>query len=69
MGEKLLKDVTEATGLPEELISNELAEMLRRAGHSPETLTMEGLRKVMADYLQDVLLGAKEFFDEQSEKS
>jgi hypothetical protein len=65
MGEKLLHEVTQATGLPQDLISKELADMLRRAGHAPETLTLESLRKVMADYLQDVLVNAKELFEEK----
>lgn len=60
MGNKLLEMVILATGLPESEIRSELQNLLRQHGKSAESLTTEDLREIMAEYLQDVLLAAKE---------
>lgn len=60
MGNKLFAQVTGLTGLPEELIGAELKGMLERKGVAPEQLTMESLREVLADYLNQM---AAEFAD------
>lgn len=60
MGNKLLEMVILATGLPESEIRSELQSLLRQHGKSAESLTTEDLREIMAEYLQDVLLAAKE---------
>jgi hypothetical protein len=54
MGNKLFAEVTELTGLPEELIGPELKKLLERKGVAPEQLTMESLREALADYLTQV---------------
>lgn len=60
MGDKLFRQVTEATGLPKEEITNELAGLLTAAGFHPENMTLDDLRAVLAEYVQDILLAAKE---------
>lgn len=55
MGNKLFSQVTELTGLPEELISEELKGLLERKGVAPEQVTMESLREALADYLTQVV--------------
>jgi len=64
MGNKLFSEVTELTGLPEELIGEELKSLLERKGVEPEELTLESLREALADYLTQVAL---EFEDEGEE--
>ncbi|MCO5143473.1 MAG: hypothetical protein M9962_10330 [Oligoflexia bacterium] len=60
MGNKLFSEVTELTGLPENLIGEELKALLLRKGVNPEQLTMESLREALADYLAHVVLEAEE---------
>lgn len=56
MGNKLFSQVTALTGLPEELIGEELKSLLERKGVRPEQMTMESLREALADYLAQVAL-------------
>ncbi len=60
MGDELFGLVTEATGLPQDMISAELNRILEKAGVQKSSLTLEVLRKILAEYVQDVLLAAKE---------
>ena len=55
MGNKLFSEVTELTGLPAELISEELKTLLERKGVEPDQMTMESLREALADYLTQVI--------------
>ncbi|MGE3262214.1 MAG: hypothetical protein AB7K68_10585 [Bacteriovoracia bacterium] len=55
MGNKLFSEVTELTGLPEELIGAELKSLLANKGVAPEQMTMESLREALADYLNQVV--------------
>lgn len=55
MGNKLFSEVTELTGLPEELIGAELKTLLANKGVAPEQMTMESLREALADYLNQVV--------------
>lgn len=66
MGNKLFAEVTELTGLPEDLISEELKGLLERKGVRPEQMTIESLREALADYLTQVNL---EFQKEELEAS
>ena len=61
MGKELFGTVTAATGLPDELISEELTRLLATAGVRPEDLTIDDLRQILADYVQDILVAAKEY--------
>lgn len=54
MGNDLFSKVTGLTGLPEELIGNELKDLLEKKGISPEECTMDSLRAALEDYLKDV---------------
>lgn len=67
-GKKLFSEVTELTGLPEELISEELKSLLERKGVVPEQMTMESLREALADYLTEVIT-QMEHEDEIAESS
>ncbi|HEY8278230.1 MAG TPA: hypothetical protein VIH99_01315 [Bdellovibrionota bacterium] len=61
MGNKLFAQVTGLTGLPEELIGEELKTLLERKGVAPEQVTMESLREALEDYLNQM---AAEFAEE-----
>ncbi|MBV2168078.1 MAG: hypothetical protein KUL82_05155 [Bdellovibrio sp.] len=56
MGETLAKTVIAATGLPQDPVEKEFNALLEKHGKTPETLTIEELREVMAEYLQMVFL-------------
>ena len=56
MGNKLFSQVTGLTGLPEDLIGEELKSLLANKGVAPEKLTMDSLREVLADYLAELAL-------------
>ncbi|MCC7404291.1 MAG: hypothetical protein IT288_07830 [Bdellovibrionales bacterium] len=58
-GLELLAAVAEASGLPQSLIIQELQEIANRAGIPVEQLSLDDLRALLADYLQDVLISAK----------
>lgn len=66
-GARLLTEVTDATGLPNDLVGNELARLVASAGLSEETLTLDDLRDVLAAYLQDVIVEAKNSFGSEIE--
>lgn len=55
MGNELFKEVTDLTGLPKSLISQELVDILGRVGTTPHAVTLEDLRKAMATYLTEVI--------------
>ncbi|MGZ3773738.1 MAG: hypothetical protein ACXVCY_06860 [Pseudobdellovibrionaceae bacterium] len=60
MGASLTKTVIEKTGLPPEMIEKEFNTILAKFGKNPESLTVEELREVMAEYLQLVFLELQE---------
>ena len=55
MGNELFKEVTDLTGLPKSLISEELVSILGQVGSNPHAVTLEDLRKAMATYLMEVI--------------
>ena len=57
--DELFRMVTDATGLPHDAIRAELNRLLALAGIERERVTLEDLRKVLAEYVQDTLLAAK----------
>jgi hypothetical protein len=63
MGNEVFKKVTEATGLPQELVSKELATLLSVKGVSSADVTVEDLRVVLSEYLKEVIIKAKDSFD------
>jgi hypothetical protein len=60
MGNNIFREVTIATGLPPELISEELNKLIEKAGLESDHLTLEQLRFILSEYVQDILLKAKE---------
>ena len=67
-GNKLISQIALNTGLPNEIMTDELSRLLGAAGLEPEMVTLDDLRKVLADYAQEVLLAAKEEFDQEDFK-
>jgi hypothetical protein len=63
MGDELLMEIIEATGLPVDLVKQELERIVTGAGLDPAQITLEEVREVMANYLGEILLGAKEAFE------
>jgi len=59
MGEDLLTQLLAATGLPQDLIAREVADLITAAGAQPEDLTLDQLRDIVANYLQEVMVQAK----------
>jgi single-stranded DNA-specific DHH superfamily exonuclease len=64
MANQLFKDLAEATGLPQEIITKELNQMVSAKGIQEENLTLDEFRLVMAEYLREVLIQAKNKFEE-----
>lgn len=61
-GMELLNELSAATGLPDALIGEELSRIVAGAGKTTDTITLDELREMLASYLQDVLLDAKDSF-------
>lgn len=62
MGKDLLDTMVAQTDLPKELLEKELNSLLSAAQISASDLNLESLRKLMANYLQDVFTEAKKEF-------
>ena len=60
MGKTLIQQITESTGLPENLIQGELQTLIAAAGVQSDNVTLDDLRKILAEYMQEVLIAAKE---------
>ena len=60
MGNALLETLVLATGLPEGDVRRELQALMRKYGKTAETVTMDDLRQLMRDYVQDVLMEKKQ---------
>ncbi len=58
-GDDLLKEIARSTGLPENLVQLELKRILDKAGKPSGEVSVDDLRIVLVDYLQDILLKAK----------
>lgn len=61
-GMELLNELSAATGLPDALIGEELSRIVASAGKTTDSITLDELREMLASYLQDVLLDAKDSF-------
>ena len=59
-GLDLLKSLVQSTGLPEEAVEKEMQRLMTKHGIVTEELSLATLRIILAEYLQDVLLEAKE---------
>ena len=60
MDKNLFNQVVELTGLPAHFIKPRLEALLEKKGIEPSAMTMEDLRIVLVDFLQDVILEARE---------
>lgn len=56
----MLLMLAEATGLHTETIYLWLRNLVVRAGYNPETVTLDEVREILADTLQDLLLEHRE---------
>ena len=56
MSKTLLQEVGDATGLPSDLIQNELKELVAKQGYAPSEVTLDQLRLALAEYMRQVLL-------------
>lgn len=65
MGKELVTDVISNTGLPEEPLRREFSMLLEKNGLTESTLTLEALREMLAEYLQDVFCEAQEQYSER----
>lgn len=54
MGNQLFREITDLTGLPEDLIGEELKQLLELKGVAPEQMTMDSLREALSNYLKEV---------------
>ena len=59
MGEALIKTVIDFTGIPSDPMAKELDRLIIKAGLQKETLTLDDMRAILAEYLQDTLLDLK----------
>ena len=62
-GTKLIRQIAANTGLPEEAMTKELGRLIEGAGLDSNVISIDELRRVLADYVQDILLSAKESVD------
>jgi hypothetical protein len=62
----VFNDLVTATGLPESGVELELFRLISKAGKTPETLTIDDLRELLAEYLQEVLVAAKKEYSSDS---
>lgn len=58
-GLELLRVLIESTGLPPESLEMEIHTLITRAGLEAQTLTLDQVRELLVDYLQDALTEAK----------
>jgi hypothetical protein len=59
-GLELLRNLVESTGLPPDAVDRELQRLIQKHGIKAEDVSLSTLRIILAEYLQDVLLEAKE---------
>jgi hypothetical protein len=62
MGETLIDELKTSTGLPAELVGAELERLMQAAGLNSASMTLDDLRLILADYLQDVFVECKDDF-------
>lgn len=61
-GKKLIELIAGATGLPIGPVQSHLSSILEGSGVNVENMTLEQVRAILADHMQDVLLEAKAEF-------
>ena len=58
-GDTLIELLAGATGLPKAWVDEEVRRQLTKRGLNPATITLDSLREVLADLMQETLLSAK----------
>ncbi len=58
-GDALISILVDATGLPKAWVETELRALMNKRGFSSESLTLESMREILAEFMQDVLVAAK----------
>ena len=58
-GDALISILVEATGLPKAWVETELRLLMTKRGLSTDGMTLESMREILAEFMQDVLLTAK----------
>ncbi len=58
-GHKLIQEVCSHTDVPNDLLNAELKFLIKKKNFNEEHLTLDQLRELLAEYLQDILLEAK----------
>ncbi|MEO0335836.1 MAG: hypothetical protein AAF202_05560 [Pseudomonadota bacterium] len=58
-GKDLLETLAENADLPRELVSSELSSLLEKNNLSESQVTLDQLREMLAEYLQDVFVSVK----------
>lgn len=61
-GKELLSEVILATGLPREALQKEINTLATKHGVATDQITLEDLRLILADYMQEVLIKAKDAY-------
>ena len=59
---EIVKEIIKATGLPENLLNKEFEKMIAKAGLKQEELTLEQVRELLVEYLQETLVTAKDTY-------
>jgi hypothetical protein len=60
MKTSVFESLISASSLPETHARSELSQVIEKYGHNPENITLDELRLILADYLQDVFLSAQQ---------
>lgn len=63
MGNELFQEVAQATGLPLEIVEREFSKLLAKKGIARDEVTLENLREAMAEFLKEVILHAKDKYE------
>lgn len=63
-GIELIDELAQASGLPTDLIGQELSRIVADSGKDTSDVTLDELREMLALYLQDVLVDAKKSLEE-----
>ena len=68
-GTKLITEIAANTGLPEATMTKELGRLIEGAGLDTKIVSLDDLRRVLADYAQEILLSAKESVEQEMLRS
>ena len=64
MGDALIKEIIGHTDLESDPVEKELLKLIEKAGLTRETVTLEDLREILAEYVQDTLLEMKSSYQD-----